>query len=279
MTYTDPNYSNRRYSSYVDQYRDRPFAHPTQLQSGITVKVEDADSADVLPAPHAQYAQQQQHPSTSSYYRFQGSATSSPTSSAPVTPFAFMSSSQWPSASSSSHPASSYPQAYPSRMHGGYSLHAPLDTHAHSAAAAAATAHHVLPPLQDDYDDVEEDGLTELPSGVSLGGYAGGGLDGGAGAGAKEKQVRRRSSKACDQCRKSKCKCERSSQNEQCKNCVLLGTRASSVVSPASPVAHPAAPSVHVPRPLAQTWAAQGLHRCDRGPAASDRSPRRHPHC
>ena len=40
-----------------------------------------------------------------------------------------------------------------------------------------------------------------------------------------EKQIRRRSSKACDQCRKSKCKCERGSPQEPCKNCVLLGTR------------------------------------------------------
>lgn len=30
---------------------------------------------------------------------------------------------------------------------------------------------------------------------------------------------------ACDQCRKSKCKCERSSANEPCKACIMLGTR------------------------------------------------------
>ena len=99
---------------------------------------------------------------------------------------------------------------------------------------ALRAARDVLPPLHDDYDD-EEDGLAELPSGVSLAGYAGAGMEGAAngmqGSKAGEKQIRRRSSKACDQCRKSKCKCERSSQNEQCKNCVLLGTRASSVVS------------------------------------------------
>ncbi|KLO15521.1 hypothetical protein SCHPADRAFT_259949 [Schizopora paradoxa] len=41
----------------------------------------------------------------------------------------------------------------------------------------------------------------------------------------KEKQVRRRSSKACDQCRKSKCKCERSADSELCKSCVMLGTQ------------------------------------------------------
>ncbi|KAL0071192.1 hypothetical protein AAF712_001757 [Marasmius tenuissimus] len=36
--------------------------------------------------------------------------------------------------------------------------------------------------------------------------------------------IRRRSSKACDQCRKSKCKCERTSNGEPCRNCVMLGT-------------------------------------------------------
>ncbi|KAH8112249.1 fungal-specific transcription factor domain-containing protein [Phellopilus nigrolimitatus] len=39
-----------------------------------------------------------------------------------------------------------------------------------------------------------------------------------------DKQVRRRSSKACDQCRKSKCKCERTADGEPCKSCVMLGT-------------------------------------------------------
>ncbi|KAJ6591294.1 hypothetical protein DFH09DRAFT_834512, partial [Mycena vulgaris] len=34
---------------------------------------------------------------------------------------------------------------------------------------------------------------------------------------------RRRSSKACDQCRKSKCKCERDTV-DACRSCVLLGT-------------------------------------------------------
>ena len=59
------------------------------------------------------------------------------------------------------------------------------------------------------------------------------------------KHVRRRSSKgvhsqfillnhltkkrssACDQCRKSKCKCERSALGDPCKSCVMLGTRTS----------------------------------------------------
>ncbi|KAF8500067.1 hypothetical protein JB92DRAFT_3124659 [Gautieria morchelliformis] len=38
-------------------------------------------------------------------------------------------------------------------------------------------------------------------------------------------QIWRRSSKACDQCCKSKCKCEcPAAQDEPCKNCILLGT-------------------------------------------------------
>jgi hypothetical protein len=36
--------------------------------------------------------------------------------------------------------------------------------------------------------------------------------------------------KACDQCRKSKCKCERTSDNESCKACIMLGTREFCVV-------------------------------------------------
>ncbi|KAJ7920675.1 fungal-specific transcription factor domain-containing protein [Mycena leptocephala] len=49
------------------------------------------------------------------------------------------------------------------------------------------------------------------------------------GGGAKEKAVRRRSSKACDQCRKSKCKCERPGPGEPCRSCVVLGTECTSL--------------------------------------------------
>ena len=35
---------------------------------------------------------------------------------------------------------------------------------------------------------------------------------------------------ACDQCRKSKCKCERSGPNELCKSCAMLGTRESNIL-------------------------------------------------
>ena len=58
---------------------------------------------------------------------------------------------------------------------------------------------------------------------MGLASYAANG--GGKGSSAAEKQIRRRSSKACDQCLKSKCKCERGSANEPCRNCVMLGTR------------------------------------------------------
>ncbi|KAF8062419.1 fungal-specific transcription factor domain-containing protein [Lyophyllum atratum] len=70
----------------------------------------------------------------------------------------------------------------------------------------------------DDYDEVSE--LVELPedSHSNLGGDAAGASSGGG------KNVRRRSSKACDQCRKSKCKCERPAPGEPCKSCVMLGT-------------------------------------------------------
>ncbi|KAJ7057212.1 fungal-specific transcription factor domain-containing protein, partial [Mycena amicta] len=50
----------------------------------------------------------------------------------------------------------------------------------------------------------------------------------------KDKAVRRRSSKACDQCRKSKCKCERTSPDAPCRSCVALKTGKYKLISPAS---------------------------------------------
>ncbi|GLB40011.1 putative fungal specific transcription factor [Lyophyllum shimeji] len=72
----------------------------------------------------------------------------------------------------------------------------------------------------EDYDDVSE--LVELPedSPPNLGGADATGTS----ANGTAKNIRRRSSKACDQCRKSKCKCERPSLGEPCKSCVMLGT-------------------------------------------------------
>ncbi|KAJ7248172.1 fungal-specific transcription factor domain-containing protein [Mycena haematopus] len=52
---------------------------------------------------------------------------------------------------------------------------------------------------------------------------------GGGGAKGSSKAVRRRSSKACDQCRKSKCKCERPAPGEPCRSCVVLQTECTSL--------------------------------------------------
>ncbi|KAI0694111.1 fungal-specific transcription factor domain-containing protein [Cytidiella melzeri] len=125
----------------------------------------------------------------------------------------------WPGPSSSAHSSSmtgpSYHQPYSSaRLHNGYVMHSPIDGH----------PHHSLQTVQDDYDEGDDDGLAELPPGSSLNGYASSGMEASGNGRLGDKQVRRRSSKACDQCRKSKCKCERTSAAEPCKNCILLGT-------------------------------------------------------
>ncbi|KAI0293914.1 fungal-specific transcription factor domain-containing protein [Russula brevipes] len=75
--------------------------------------------------------------------------------------------------------------------------------------------------LTDEYDDGDE--LGDLPS------ASGSAVDmfpesSSSSSKTSDKTVRRRSSKACDQCRKSKCKCERTSDNEPCKACIMLGT-------------------------------------------------------
>ncbi|KAF8452405.1 fungal-specific transcription factor domain-containing protein [Boletus edulis BED1] len=66
----------------------------------------------------------------------------------------------------------------------------------------------------DDYEDADE--LSDLP-GSAISGSA-------ANATLSERIIRRRSSKACDQCRKSKCKCERALDGGPCKSCIMLGT-------------------------------------------------------
>lgn len=69
-------------------------------------------------------------------------------------------------------------------------------------------------------DEYDVSDLAEL----GVGDQSHGGGFGGSGSHNHEKHIRRRSSKACDQCRKSKCKCEWSSPNEPCKSCIMLGT-------------------------------------------------------
>jgi hypothetical protein len=90
---------------------------------------------------------------------------------------------------------------------------------AYSPTVSVSQPHFSVPPADeltptDEYDDGDEGG--DFPSA--------------SGSSSKDKGVRRRSSKACDQCRKSKCKCERTSLNEPCKACIMLGTRESFIV-------------------------------------------------
>ncbi|KAH9915218.1 fungal-specific transcription factor domain-containing protein [Fomitopsis serialis] len=102
---------------------------------------------------------------------------------------------------------------------------------------SSINGHHHAMSIQDDYDAEEDDGLSDLPgpglSGLGLAPYSstssgvgvvGGGSMSMSNSAKNEKQIRRRSSKACDQCRKSKCKCERSNPQDPCRNCVMLGT-------------------------------------------------------
>ncbi|KAI0249787.1 fungal-specific transcription factor domain-containing protein [Lactifluus subvellereus] len=105
----------------------------------------------------------------------------------------------------------------------------PANSYSTSTSTSNSQTHLTLPPmddstvlnLTDEYDDGDE--LGDLPS------RSGSAVDifpesSSPSSRTFGKTVRRRSSKACDQCRKSKCKCERSSEDEQCKACAMLGT-------------------------------------------------------
>ncbi|KAF5361342.1 hypothetical protein D9757_012319 [Collybiopsis confluens] len=85
-----------------------------------------------------------------------------------------------------------------------------------SASPEPVGLSHTLPLLHANSFDDEYDKATGVANGV-------GGLLVPSNLGPGERPVRRRSSKACDQCRKSKCKCERASSGEPCKNCIMLG--------------------------------------------------------
>ncbi|TFY71776.1 hypothetical protein EVG20_g1228 [Dentipellis fragilis] len=221
--YNDPSSSYPRSPPIPDRHVDNPHqrAHtpPAQYRrmyhSSSTdypvVKVE-SPSSDADHLPYAQH-HSQQHPqqyhlpsapphSATPPFRF-GSGNNSP--HPPLPSFSFMSQPGWNNTSSS--------PSYPSSSH---------------------HPHFTLPPLQhvndqnlnmlsmnDEYDDGDE--LADLPPGSAMGSSVSFDVIPG-GSGKADKVVRRRSSKACDQCRKSKCKCERSSEHEPCKSCVMLGT-------------------------------------------------------
>ncbi|OBZ66363.1 Nitrogen assimilation transcription factor nit-4 [Grifola frondosa] len=186
------------------------------------------DSPDLPPVSSIASYDHHHHKSASSLpiFRF-GTDFASSTSSTPTTPFNFMAQ-QWPnsatSSASSSYAHQQQQQQYApvDRAHG-YALPASINGHGSHAHAHAMA-------LADEYDDGDGDDLADIPgsglSGLGLPPFSSAGGVGGTGLGTKagEKQVRRRSSKACDQCRKSKCKCERNSPQDACRNCVMLGT-------------------------------------------------------
>ena len=65
---------------------------------------------------------------------------------------------------------------------------------------------------------------------------------------------------ACDQCRKLKCKCERTGSNIPCRNCVTLnaGQCIASVLSPS--LVFTGSSRVHFLGAFAETWSPQRVH-------------------
>lgn len=235
MTFSD-NYSHNRYP-YFEQYpKQSSYTHSNNIQQPAPVKVEVNDSPDLHAPPyhyHPQSLAQFSQKSSLPVFRFGDPSSSHISTSSPSTPstsFSFMSSHPWPPSASTAASGSSFQpqhhhhhQQYTSeRMHV-YPVSSSLNGHSHT--------HPPTMPISDDYDDADDDGLADLPPGIGVGiggyspNYAASEAQGGSKA--SEKAVRRRSSKACDQCRKSKCKCERTNAQDPCRNCVMLGTGAS----------------------------------------------------
>ncbi|KAH9937840.1 fungal-specific transcription factor domain-containing protein [Epithele typhae] len=180
----------------------------------IPIKVEE--SADLPPVSALTGGYDHRHVKSSSsslpVFRFGADISSSSSPTSPSS-FTFMSHGSWPSSSSTS---TSFPH-----HQSGYAV---ADRYPIPSSASPVNGQNHTHPLNlvDDYEDEAGDDLGDLPS-AGLGGM-GMSAYGGAGGKGQEKQIRRRSSKACDQCRKSKCKCERSSPQDPCRNCVMLNT-------------------------------------------------------
>ena len=195
-------------------------SYPHLHHSQIPIKVEE--SADLPPVSSLTSYDHHHVKSSSSQlplFRFGADFSQSASPSTPSTPFTFMSHQNWPSSSS----AGSTSYAHSQQSYGAverYPIPSPV-------SPVNGQSHQHALTLAEEYEDEGGDELGDLPSGgiggMGLASYAANG--GGKGSSAAEKQIRRRSSKACDQCRKSKCKCERSSPQEPCRNCVMLGTR------------------------------------------------------
>ncbi|EIN14455.1 hypothetical protein PUNSTDRAFT_49242 [Punctularia strigosozonata HHB-11173 SS5] len=138
----------------------------------------------------------------------------------PSASFSFLPGAQthWPV--SAPGPSNAQQHPHPHQQHVPIPSTTPVAAGAYGSAGSMVLPHittledaHRVP--SDEYDEPDDERYSPLGTGPSTP----------SGAHKKnEKEVRRRSSKACDQCRKSKCKCERSSANEPCKNCVMLNT-------------------------------------------------------
>lgn len=221
--------------AFNDQYAKQQYSsaghHPQQLP----VKVEESPDLPPVHAHHAHRPHPLRTPSSQDapIFRFgsgSGPSSASPTSTSPV-PFTYMSQhQQWPG------PAAGSSSSYHQQTHHGHQQHQHQQAYAVDRSgyglASSMNGHHAM-SMQDDYDAEEDDGLGDLPgpglSGLGLPPYNAASSSGIGGNSKNEKQIRRRSSKACDQCRKSKCKCERGSPQDPCRNCVMLGTRESSL--------------------------------------------------
>ncbi|KAI0768274.1 hypothetical protein BD413DRAFT_133823 [Trametes elegans] len=206
--------------------------HPHLHHSQIPIKVEE--SSDLPPVSSLTGFDHHHVKSSSSLpiFRFGTEFGSSASPTSPSTPFTFMSHQNWPSSSASA--SSSY--AHQQQHHHPHAQQQPsqhpqyvpaVDRYALASPVNGQNDHHAL-TLADEYDDEGGDDLGDL-QGSSLGGMGlqsyGAGSSSLSAKAAAEKQIRRRSSKACDQCRKSKCKCERSNPQDPCRNCVMLGTQ------------------------------------------------------
>lgn len=293
---------------------DLPDRSEPALQSQFPVKTESSPSPDLLPASNA----------NAQSFRF----------SLPSQPSSSHGSSESSSRQPSETPPSLAQQPAVYRFGAntsatpGYGLLPPVSSSWVSTDSAGQMDSHSKYDINlenamsfnDDYDDVGE--LMDLPSmgGGGLGSIGGSGTSG-------DKPVRRRSSKgaclfsavssrgytlndrstsACDQCRKSKCKCERSSPNEPCRSCVMLGTGECQSILLATRLFDPSCPtiyalaekasclpflasfdnpasatvlvvltnfcSMHIFGSVAQERTAEGLHRCYRGSLTPDRS-------
>ncbi|KAH8083353.1 fungal-specific transcription factor domain-containing protein [Cristinia sonorae] len=222
MTFSD-NYTNSRHPRF-EQAPKPPYSQPQPLPSSYVsqppiLKSENREDCDLRateslsPPSLGQFSRKSSAP----LYRFGDSGDVTPSPDTTVSSFSFMTSHGWP------HPSSGSSSGYQHQQH--HYANDPM--HGYAVPTVSSQAHpQAQISMTDKYDDGDDDGLSDLPTvdGMSAGMGVYGAFGSAEESGKGDKLVRRRSSKACDRCRKSKCKCERTSLQEPCKNCILLGT-------------------------------------------------------